>query len=130
MELIPVDSVFNKEKFARLKKEGYIIDLDSLEEYEKSIRGNKSAQPSESYWKGKRVLITGASGMVGSTMIDILLSLGAEVYGTIKRHAVAYHPHLAHHMESGKLKTLEVDLRDYGRVSSLIKRIDPHVISH
>ena len=130
MELLPIDSVFNKEKFASLKKGGYLIDLDSLGEYEKEIKAAKSSLPSESYWKDKRVLITGASGMVGSTMIDALLSLGAEVYGTIKRHAVAYHPHLEHNIESGKLKTLEVDLRDFGRAASIIKKIDPHVISH
>ncbi|HSB47813.1 MAG TPA: GDP-mannose 4,6-dehydratase [Candidatus Bilamarchaeum sp.] len=130
MALIPLDDIFQSEKFARLKREGYLIDLDSFDEYEKSVRGAKSAAPSESYWQGKRVLITGASGMVGSTMIDILLSLGAEVYGTIKRHAVAYHPHLEHNLESGKLKTFEADLRDYGRVAALMKKIDPHVISH
>jgi GDP-4-dehydro-6-deoxy-D-mannose reductase len=130
MTLIPVDEVYQSGKFAQLKKDGFLIDLDSLEEYEKSFGSSKSTQPSEKFWSGKRVLITGASGMVGSTMIDILLALGAEVYGTIKRHAVAYHPHLEHNIESGKLKTVEVDLRDYGRVSSLIKKIDPHVISH
>ena len=130
MTLIPVDEVYQSERFSALKKGGYLIDINALGEYEKSVHGNRSAEPSQNYWKGKRVLITGASGMVGSTMIDLLLGMGAEVYGTIKRHAVAYHPHLAHHMDGGRLKTLEVDLRDYGRVSSLVRKIDPHVISH
>ncbi|MFN7991897.1 MAG: GDP-mannose 4,6-dehydratase [Candidatus Micrarchaeia archaeon] len=130
MDLIPVDDVLKKEKLSGLKDSGFLIDIDRLEEYERSIREKKSALPDPAYWKGKRVLITGASGMVGSTMIDSLISMGAEVHGTIKRHAVALHPNIDNQMESGRLRTHEVDLRDYGRISSLMREIEPHVVSH
>ncbi len=130
MELLSFDSVYAPTKFERLKKAGHMIDIDSIDSYAKSLERAKTAQPSAKFWKDKRVLITGVSGMVGSTMADMLLSLGAEVHGTIKRHAVAYHPNIQQHLETGKLKTPEADLRDYGRVASLVREIEPHVITH
>jgi CDP-glucose 4,6-dehydratase len=36
------------------------------------------------YWKGKKVLITGISGFVGSRIAEKLISLGAEVVGVVK----------------------------------------------
>ncbi len=130
MEMLPFDSVYDAKKFESLKKSGHLIDVSKLEAYEHGFKGAKSAVPDAKYWNGKRVLITGASGMVGSTMADILIGMGAEVYGTIKRHAVAYHPNIQHNLESGKLKAVEVDLRDYGRVVNLMKEIEPHAIFH
>lgn len=130
MELVPFDSVYDGKRFEPLKKTGHIIDISSLEAYEQAVKGAKSAVPDQKYWSGKRVLITGASGMVGSTMADVLIAMGAQVYGTIKRHAVAYHPNLQHNLETGKLKAIEVDLRDYGRVVGIMKEIEPHAIFH
>ena len=130
MELLPFESVFDAKKFNKLKDAGHLIDIEDTDAYEKSIRDNKSTLPNENFWKDKRVLVTGASGMVGSTISDILIEMGAKVYGTIKRHAVAYHPNIQHNIETGKLQTLEVDLRDYGRVVGLIKEIEPLVVFH
>jgi GDP-4-dehydro-6-deoxy-D-mannose reductase len=130
MELLSFESVYDPGKFDKLRASGHLIDIDSMEEYEKALKAAKSSAPSQTYWADKRVLITGASGMVGSTMADVLIGLGADVYGTIKRHAVAYHPNLQHQLEGGKLKTSEVDLRDYGRVATLIREIEPHAIFH
>ena len=63
-------------------------------------------------------------------MAEMLIGLGAEVHGTIKRHAVSYNPNIQQHVDSGRLRTHEADLRDYGRVAALMKGIEPHVISH
>ncbi len=130
MDLVPFDSVFDKGKFAKLKEDGLFIDIDNLEAYLESVKRIKSASPGPDFWKGKRVLITGVAGMVGSTIMDVLIELGAEIYGTVKRHAVSYYPNIQHRIESGMLNTLEVDLRDYGRVSSILKEIEPHAIFH
>ena len=130
MDLLPFEEIFNEERFKELKEKKFLIDINKTADYEKGISQKKSASPDEKYWKDKRVIITGASGMVGSTIIDRLVELGAEVHGTIKRHAVMHHPNIEHNIETGKLNVFEVDLRDYGRVASIVKEIQPHVIFH
>jgi len=130
MDLIEFDSIFDKDRFAPLKESNHLIDIDNIDGYLESLKGRESALPDGRYWKEKRVLVTGASGMVGSTIIDNLVELGAKPYGTIKRHAVMHHPNIEHHAESGKLDVFEVDLRDYGRIAAIIKKVQPHVIFH
>ncbi len=130
MSTVSLESIFNKEKFVELKEKGILIDPSSFDDYEKQVKSNQSTKPDSQYWKGKRVLITGTAGMVGSTMVDMLVEMGAEVYGTVRRHAVVLHPNLEHQIESGNLKLIEIDLRDYGHVASTVEKIDPHVISH
>ncbi len=130
MGLVPFDSVFSDEKVRELKSGGHFIDLNSLSKYEESIRKNTSTSPSQKYWDGKRVFITGTAGMVGSTIADILIEMGADVYGAERRHTLAYRPNIQQQIEKGKLKLFEVDLRDYGRVASIMKEVDPHVIFH
>jgi len=130
MELLKYDEVFDTGRFADLKREGHLIDTQDMAAYESRIRSNKSAMPDPSYWSGKRVIVTGAAGMVGSTIIDQLADMGAELHGIVKRHAVTHLPNIQHNIRSGKLKTIEADLRDYSRVLSIIKDIEPHAIFH
>jgi len=130
MELCKVEDVFTKDRFAQLISSGHLIDIEHLEAYEKAVKSNKSATPHASFWKERRVLVTGSAGMVGSTIIDILISLGADVSGTVKRHAVANYPNLQHNVDAGTLRLHEVDLTDYNRVASLIKEIEPEFIFH
>jgi len=129
MELVSFDSVFSAEKFKPLKEAGHLIDIDRPDSMNVSS-GKKVARPDPSFWKGRRVLITGSAGMVGSTIIDLLISMGAQPYGTVKRHAVAHYPNIQHNLDSGKLKIHEVDLTDYNRVDSLIREIEPEYIFH
>lgn len=130
MELLQFDEVFAPQKFSSLKENGYLIDRENIEEYRKSIEENKSTKPDSGYWKEKRVLVTGSAGMVGSTIVDYLIGMGAEVYGTVKRHAVNYHPNIQHNLENGKLETIEIDLRDHGGAVGMLTEIEPHVIFH
>ena len=39
----------------------------------------KSVKPAETYWTGKRVLVTGGASFIGSTLTDQLLARGAKV---------------------------------------------------
>ncbi len=128
--MIKIEDVFTKDKFKSLIDSGHLIDIDRLDAYEKSIKSNKSMAPKPEFWKGRRVLVTGSAGMVGSTIIDILIGIGADVSGTVKRHAVANYPNLQHNVDKGTLRLHEVDLTDYNRVASLIKEIEPEFIFH
>lgn len=130
MGIVPFDNVFSDEKVRELKSDGHFIDLNNISEYEASLKKNKSISPSQKYWEGKRVFITGIAGMVGSTIADILIDIGADVYGAERRHTISYRPNIQHQLESGKLKLFEVDLKDYGRVASIMKEIEPHAIFH
>jgi GDP-4-dehydro-6-deoxy-D-mannose reductase len=130
MDLIPIEDVFTKEKFTPLIKSEHLIDIEHLDAYEKRIKANKSAAPKSAFWKEKRVLVTGSAGMVGSTLIDVLMGLGAEVAGTVKRHALPTYPNIQHNVEGGKLRIYEVDMTDYNRVASLLKEFQPHYIFH
>lgn len=129
MDLLPLEDVFSEDKFVSLKNSGHLISLDKLKKGE-SKEKIVSKAPSQEFWRDKRVLITGTAGMVGSTMADILLGLGAKVYGTVKRHAVQNHPNLDHNIRGEKIKLFEVDLRDYSRVAGIVKEIEPNVVFH
>ena len=129
-DLLRIENVFTKGKFKSLIDSGHLIDIEHLEAYEKRVKSNKSAVPKPDFWKGRKVLVTGSAGMVGSTIIDILIGIGADVSGTVKRHAVANYPNLQHNVDKGNLRLHEVDLTDYNRVASLIKEIEPEFIFH
>jgi GDP-4-dehydro-6-deoxy-D-mannose reductase len=124
-KLVPFEKVYNGKQFEMLKQAGIMIDIDNYVDHT-----NTSTKPTSSFWRGKPVLITGADGMVGSTMIDILVGLDAIVYGTVKRHGVQHHPYIQPHLDSGKLEIFEVDLTDYGRTVEIIRKVKPIAISH
>lgn len=130
MDLIPVEQMIQKEKFQGLKSSGHLIDIDRIDDYEKGIKSNSSAAPGPDFWKGRKVLITGSAGMVGSTLADLLISLGAEVAGTVKRHALPDYPNIMHNVDSGKMQVYEVNLTDYNFVASVIQEFEPDFIFH
>ncbi|MHA1297865.1 MAG: GDP-mannose 4,6-dehydratase [Candidatus Helarchaeota archaeon] len=85
------------------------------------------------FWKGKRVLVTGADGFMGSHLTEKLLNLGAEVSAFVRGSSVTgttqYKlkniPHLI-----DKLKTIitgDIGARDS---ISLIMKVDPEYIFH
>lgn len=129
MELLPLSSVFDEERFGRLKESGFLLDIDGLSGSHLADASG-SAKPDAGFWSGRRVLVTGSAGMVGSTIIDLMIGMGAHVHGTVKRHATQHFPNLQHNLEAGKLKIHEVDLTDYNRVAFLIKTIEPEFIFH
>lgn len=120
----------DNENFKELKDKGHLINVENMDKYLEERKQMKEVQINKDYWKDKRVIATGAAGMVSSTIMDELLAAGAEVHGIVRRHAVSHLPYIQQHIDDGKMKVYEADLRDYLRVNDLIKDIDPHAIFH
>jgi len=76
----------------------------------------------------KRVLITGVSGFVGSHLVDLLASRGAqyELYGVVRERS--YLGNLRHSIDS--IKLVECDLINQGTVSQVIRDVKPDHIYH
>lgn len=85
-------------------------------------------EPSESFWKGRDVLITGVSGFMGSHLSEKLLSVGANVYGLLRRHAVPQYPNITH--LQNKIKVVEGDVTDIASISNILKKSEASVVFH
>jgi GDP-4-dehydro-6-deoxy-D-mannose reductase len=83
---------------------------------------------SESYWKGRNVLITGISGFLGSHLAEKLVSMGASVHGLLRRHAVPHYPNIAH--LRGKLNLIEGDLMDVPSIMNALDKSEATVVFH
>ena len=70
-------------------------------------------------FSGQRILVTGASGFIGSHLCDALLALGAEVY-TLSRSA---NPPLG-------CKNLFIDLNDLDALRGVVVQSRPHIVYH
>ncbi len=92
--------------------------------------------PDPDLWRGKRVLITGHTGAKGSVMAEMLLAMGAEVYGF-------GHPPRAvstHHRNESTHRLLGHDRRlagnHYGTITDrravvrLMREVQPDVVFH
>ncbi len=80
-------------------------------------------------WRGVKVLVTGASGFKGSWLCQVLLSLGAEVYGTVRNR---YHPMSAYGVLGLDQKIVKVaaDLAQSEEIFDVINAVGPEVIFH
>jgi GDPmannose 4,6-dehydratase len=76
----------------------------------------------------KRALITGISGQDGSYLSEYLLSLGYEVYGTVRRHSVAENQNARIEHFQDQVTTYYADLLDYTSLLKVIMDVDPHEI--
>jgi CDP-glucose 4,6-dehydratase len=79
-------------------------------------------------WKGRRVFITGATGLVGSTLVRALVNLGADISVLIMDQ-----PKDSELIRSGLLNELNVffgDLSSYQSVSQAIIKSNPEVVFH
>ncbi|MDQ6598587.1 CDP-glucose 4,6-dehydratase [Bacillus salipaludis] len=83
----------------------------------------------QSFWKGKKVFITGHTGFKGSWLCLWLHSLGAEITGYSLEP-----PTIPSLFEQCKVNELVYsiigDIRDYNFLSSVIKDFDPDIIFH
>lgn len=78
----------------------------------------------------KKAFITGINGQDGSNLSDYLLSLGYEVYGTIRRHSYSEGQAVRIESISDKVKTYYADLLDVGVLEKLLREIQPDEIYH
>ena len=82
-------------------------------------------------WEGKRVLITGIGGFVGSYLARYLIDNGAEVYGILRRRADWSIPqNLIDRGVYGKVKLIEGDLQDVSSLALALDESQPDVIFH
>jgi nucleoside-diphosphate-sugar epimerase len=68
-------------------------------------------------WTGRRVLVTGGTGFIGSCLVDRLASLGAETHLAVRSPVPAERAHL-------------VDLGDPDDCLALVAAIEPQVVLH
>jgi len=69
-------------------------------------------------WSRRRVLVTGAEGFIGSTLVEHLLRLGAEVRAFVHYKPYAEAGNLAGHQRD--IEVADGDIRDSGRVREVV----------
>ena len=79
-------------------------------------------------FSGKTILVTGASGFKGAWLCEMLLLLGANVYG----YALAPEADSLFKKAglSKKINFLEADIRDLSKLTDFVKRANPDYIIH
>lgn len=82
-----------------------------------------------SFWRNKRVLVTGHTGFKGSWLSLWLQDLGAELHG------IALDPPTTPNLFSEAcvadgMSSNILDIRDYGQVRSAVKKIAPEIVIH
>lgn len=75
-------------------------------------------------WAGRTVLVTGAEGFIGSTLVDLLLEQGAKVRAFVHYKPYADKGHLAHLLGDPRVEMLAGDVRDAGRVMDAVAGCD------
>ncbi len=77
----------------------------------------------------KKALITGIAGQDGSYLSELLLSLGYEVHGIVRRHSVAENQNFRlHNINDSRIKTYYGDLLDYPSLVRIISQVLPDEI--
>ncbi len=128
-DLIPIQEVIEiNPRVQELGAQGFIIDPDKIDEYMEDFKNRSTTLPDKSYWKGKRVLITGISGFAGSFLAEQLLDLECEIHGTIRRHAVPMYENIEH--LRGKIALHEADITSAERIFEIFDKIRPNAVFH
>jgi UDP-glucose 4-epimerase len=73
-------------------------------------------------FSGRRVMVTGARGFVGSCLREVSLSLGAKVYGTKTK--------TSSHNEVDGVRFVTVDLRDQQAAKEMVEASNPDFTYH
>ena len=87
-----------------------------------------SENMNEKFWNEKNILITGATGFVGSHIVERLVSSNANVMALVR----SQDPRSYFYSQNLHKKSIVVygDLKDYDRITSLITRYEVETILH
>ncbi|MGB6430251.1 MAG: NAD-dependent epimerase/dehydratase family protein [Candidatus Acidiferrales bacterium] len=80
-------------------------------------------KPSETFWSGKKVLITGGASFIGSTLADQLIARGATIRA-VDDLTSGHLDNIKGHISSGKLEFLRADLREPGIARGAVSGVD------
>ncbi|MHA1354717.1 MAG: GDP-mannose 4,6-dehydratase [Candidatus Heimdallarchaeota archaeon] len=107
-----------------------LIDPDNLDPYLKHFNKERKELCDLKKFQGKRVLITGISGFVGSHLADRLVNCEEEIeiYGMVRRQSVPIKSNLRSILK--KIRIKEANLIDYPSIENAISEIEPHYIFH
>jgi nucleoside-diphosphate-sugar epimerase len=78
---------------------------------------------SETFWSGKKVLITGGASFIGSTLADQLIAKGATIRA-VDDLTSGHLSNIQNHIAAGKLEFIHADLREPGVARSAVAGID------
>ncbi|MCX5079442.1 SDR family NAD(P)-dependent oxidoreductase [Streptomyces sp. NPDC001939] len=79
-----------------------------------------------SHWNNRTVLVTGAEGFIGSTLVDMLVERGARVRAMVHYKPYAEKGHLARYLSDphSPVEMIAGDVRDAGRVMDAVSGCD------
>lgn len=115
-----------------LKGRGLLIDPQDLDPYLsnfKNYEGELSRGFADaSFWKERRVLVTGINGFAGSYLAERLLGLGSKVYGLVRRHSVPSYSNLSG--IDDKITLFQGNLQDINSIMTMFNKFEPEIIFH
>ena len=83
-----------------------------------------------SFWKNKKILVTGHNGFKGSWLTAILSILGSHVYGVSLKPIVGPTIYNLAKIKNLVKKSIIIDIRNFSELENLIREIEPEIIFH
>jgi CDP-glucose 4,6-dehydratase len=83
-----------------------------------------------SFWKGKKVLVTGHTGFKGGWLVTWLKALGANVVGISLLPPTTPNLYTEINVAKGMTESLIADIRDLSNVESLFNKHSPEIVFH
>ena len=84
----------------------------------------------KSFWKNKKVLVTGHNGFKGSWLTAILSLKGANIYGVSLEPAEGQTIYNSAKINECLKENVILDIRNYGKLYEYVKKIGPDIIFH